>query len=426
MRKYSAAIALLVTFSTTSRPLWAASSFTPLGQLCVGCSHSQAYGMSADGTVVSGTAETIPGDGTSLQAFRWTQLTGKVSTGLPRSGGIALSKDGVWVAGAYSVSVLPYRWSDATGKQDLGPLPGGNGNGQARGISHNGRVIVGIGNSANTGPVSPPFEAFRWYVGDDGSLGTTDDEMIGLGDLSGGSFNSTANGVSPNGNLVVGTGSTTANGEFAVAWTAGPGNLDPTKSWNVGTPVVHELPSLCVGCQSIARSTSGGDGSIIVGTAEPALGSNFTVGGDQQAVYWGGIHSLGDLPNGQGDSVAEAVSADGSIIVGTARTVDGKEAFIWTAALGMRNLETVLNATGANIDPAWLLGDANGISDDGRVITGFGINPSGAREAWVAVVPEPGRDTLLLAGVLGLFALRVTRSRFDRVYGLCVLIIRPR
>ena len=37
----------------------------------------------------------------------------------------------------------------------------------------------------------------------------------------------------------------------------------------------------------------------------------------------------------------------------------------------------------------WSLTSANGISSDGRVIAGVGINPNADLEAWVVVLPEP-------------------------------------
>jgi probable HAF family extracellular repeat protein len=71
----------------------------------------------------------------------------------------------------------------------LGDLPGGSFNSRAYGVSADGSVIVGYGNSASGS------EAFRW---------TSGGGMVGLGDLPGGSFGSRANGVSADGSVVVG------------------------------------------------------------------------------------------------------------------------------------------------------------------------------------------------------------------------------
>lgn len=51
---------------------------------------------------------------------------------------------------------------------------------------------------------------------------------------------------------------------------------------------------------------------------------------------------------------------------------------------------------------------ASGISDDGLTIAGYGDNPDGYEEAWIAMIPEPG--TILLVG-LGGFVLLQTRKK---------------
>ena len=61
-----------------------------------------------------------------------------------------------------------------------------------------------------------------------------------------------------------------------------------------------------------------------------------------------------------------------------------------------------LNLTG------WDLETAMAISYDGLTFVGYGVNPYGCEEAWVATVPEPA--TLLLL-VLGGLALRRKRRK---------------
>ncbi|NOX58234.1 MAG: PEP-CTERM sorting domain-containing protein [Planctomycetes bacterium] len=113
---------------------------------------------------------------------------------------------------------------------------------------------------------------------------------------------------------------------------------------------------------------------------------------------------LGDLSGGAFSSFANGgVSADGSVIVGGGSTTSGSEAFIWDEGNGMRNLQVVLEELGLNLT-GWQLSEAQGLSDDGTVITGFGINPSGFREAWVAQIPEPA--TLMFLALGGVAVLR--------------------
>ena len=95
---------------------------------------------------------------------------------------------------------------------------------------------------------------------------------------------------------------------------------------------------------------------------------------------------LGDLP-GQGfSSTASAVSADGSVVVGRSVSASEYEPFIWDSTHGMREVDEVLTALGADLT-GWTLESADGISADGLTIVGYGINPDGNQEAWIANLP---------------------------------------
>ena len=56
----------------------------------------------------------------------------------------------------------------------------------------------------------------------------------------------------------------------------------------------------------------------------------------------------------------------------------------------------------------WQLMHATAISDDGLTIAGYGINPNGSKEPWMATIPEPCSILLLSLGAL---ALRRRRGR---------------
>jgi probable HAF family extracellular repeat protein len=91
--------------------------------------------------------------------------------------------------------------------QGLGDLAGGSFLSLAFGVSADGSVVVGQGNSASG------TQAFRW---------TSGTGMVGLGDLPGGSFGSLAFGVSADGSVVVGQGTSASGGE-AFLWTSDSG-----------------------------------------------------------------------------------------------------------------------------------------------------------------------------------------------------------
>jgi probable HAF family extracellular repeat protein len=152
------------------------------------------------------------------------------------------------------------------------------------------------------------------------------------------------------------------------------------------------------GFYSFANAVSA-DGSVIVG-ASTSTDSGVS---DLEAFRWTqatGMVGLGDLPGGRVDSFATGVSADGSIVVGSSAVaigdggVDVYAPFIWDAANGMRDLRTVFSQLGL-ILPELTMTNATAVSDDGRTITGFGKSvfrtPAGdlRTEAWLGVLPQP-------------------------------------
>jgi uncharacterized membrane protein len=132
-----------------------------------------------------------------------------------------------------------------------------------------------------------------------------------------------------------------------------------------------------------------GDGTTVGGHVNGELGV-------QQAALWradGSLVRLGFLPGDRPQSFVRALSWDGSIAVGQSDSLSGFvpyfQAFIWDGTAGMRNLRDVLVEDHRLDLTDWVLVSAEGISDDGKTIVGYGTNPSGRTEAWIAVIPEP-------------------------------------
>jgi probable HAF family extracellular repeat protein len=113
------------------------------------------------------------------------------------------------------------------------------------------------------------------------------------------------------------------------------------------------------------------DGAVVVGAAE-------NVAGQFRAFRWtasGGMQDLGTL--GGGDSDARGVSADGAVVVGGARNAAGQwRAFRWTASGGMQDLGTLGGGDS----------DARGVSADGAVVVGWSYNTAWHQRAfrWTA------------------------------------------
>ncbi|GBF80883.1 PEP-CTERM sorting domain-containing protein [Aphanothece sacrum] len=370
-----------------------AAFFTGLGDLPGGAFSSGALAVSADGSVVVGSGVTPVGEN---EAFRWTAESGLVGLGdLPGGNFIStsfgVSADGSVIAGVgSSVSsstdngsfppLEAFRWTAETGLVPLGDLPGGNFFSFSFKVSPDGSVIVGQSSSASG------LEAFRW---------TADTGIVGLGDLPGGLFNSVATSTSNDGSIIVGSGSSN-NGVEAFIWRA-----------DTGLVGLGDL----AGGDFFSRATDiSTDGSIIVGRSSSA---NSSAGGlpisdtsGTEAFIWSadtGLVGLGDLPGGNFFSRSFAVSGDGSIVIGQSESDLGIEPFIWDKNSGIRPLRQLFVDLGLDLT-GWGALEVADISNDGSTIVGFGVNPDGNIEAWVAgindtqAVPEP-------SSVLGLLAL---------------------
>jgi probable HAF family extracellular repeat protein len=123
------------------------------------------------------------------------------------------------------------------------------------------------------------------------------------------------------------------------------------------------------------------DGSVVVGTAASSSG--------YPAFRWTkstGMIDIGHLP-GKKTTHPGGLSSNGSIIVGASYSdPTHSDAFIWDADHGMRVLQTVLQSDYGLDLTGWTLQNAADISPDGKVIVGWGINPSGHQEAFRVVL----------------------------------------
>ncbi len=377
-----AALAIHVGSPATAGP----PGFMGLGQFPgVGNNVSIATGVSGDGSTVVGYAL----DGSGYEAFKWTAGGGFTSTGVPARAPTsviklitngptpAVSWDGSTIAGGNMLTDQAFRWTEGGGEQPLGDLTAGSLS-TATGVSGDGSVVVGFDES-DTGT----REAFRW---------TESTGMVGLGSIPGGSDDSQANEISADGSTIVGVSDPTT--EFhAFRWTTDEGMVAlEDYSGNITSSSAFDVSP---------------DGKFIVGHAG--------IDGQVQPFRWTeaeGMVALGNVPGGSASDVGfgYGVSGNGSVVVGMylQPSVLQAVAFYWDAEHGTRVLQDVLtNEYGLDL-AGWELTAAYDVSTDGNTIVGFGVNPNGDTEAWIAVVPEP--STFVLAGS-GLFALAVCMWR---------------
>lgn len=322
--------------------------FYGLGDLPGGNYESAAYAISGNGKVVVGSSSSATSD--REQAFVWTAGGGMQPleyTGNNRTSANAVSYDGSTIvgwSGYLSSTPRAIEWTES-GARTIGGS-------RANAISDDGSIVAGMISEVNH------HEAMYW---------DTSRNSYGLGGREVG-------GISANGQIMVGVDGYSTDME-AVYWNQS-GNMI-----SLGLGGEYEF--------AIAASS---DGSVVIGS-----GSFNSV---RQAFIWkmGGDWKLIDnLPNGNG--YATDVSYNGSIVVGYNYLAGGgSDAFVWDEINGTRRLYDILTDLGVEID-GWNLDRVTGISENG-ILVGYGINPQGNTEAWIASIPEP--TTLLLLGMGGL------------------------
>ncbi len=314
-----------------------------------------ATGISHDGSVVVGNSNG------AYETFRWTratgiQLLGRATTPVLGSGagGPDVSDDGRFVSATILGEDETYgtigRWSEEFGWEEAMPptLPDGglmsDYYGSSWGISGDGSTLVGL----------------YWRPGaSDGSANgiSWNDEsgLTGLGSTGG---NSRANDCNADGSIIIG-------------WDEAPFGFWQPTVWENG--VLTHLAEPEAWCMADGITP---DGNMIVGSSavaennylrEAAVWIRNGDGWDE--------HLLGVLPgtnNPFGNALARDVCDDGSIIVGFNAWDPGNSAgFIWTLEDGMMNVVDFLEDNGITIDNNLRIIGLNAISGDGKHIAGI-------------------------------------------------------
>ncbi len=135
-----------------------------------------------------------------------------------------------------------------------------------------------------------------------------------------------ARGISADGATVVGGSGPVAGPAEAFRWTSSEGLIG-----------LGDIPGGPNGSRW-ANAVSA-DGSVIVGIGD--VWPSYTSPQTTQAFRWTsetGMVGLGDLPGGADKSSASAVSADGQVVVGSGASANGLEAFRWSLESGMVGL----------------------------------------------------------------------------------------
>jgi uncharacterized membrane protein len=302
-------------------------------------------GVSADGLVVCGRVSTPQGE----RAAIWSQATGVESLGtLPgtsRSTAIAVSSDGTYVVGSAGFNPSrPFRWSRASGLQPLPPLTSG-GSAHVTSLAADGTAYGGA--SLSNWWLET---AVRWPV-----AGPPED----LGGIFGATHSAIA-AVTPDGRVMVG------NSVFSQINVTRPFVIAP---WTSNEP--SYLGALPGGDHTAATAVSA-VGTTIVGTSGPGYYSpTFRWTG----FGWPNGMMPFPLPPGHVTGYMTCTSADGAIIAGYASDspdlpYGNVSAVIWDVQRGVRTLDSYLASLGVNL-VGWHLVSVTAMSADGSVIIGW-------------------------------------------------------
>ena len=177
-----------------------------LGNLSGGDGSGSANGITSDGKIIVGMANSISGD----TAFIYDEASGMRSLGSlvdpGQSEATAVTLDGSIIVGGSlnnEYFVEPFHWSEETGMIGLGDIPGSVGLSVARAVSSDGSVIVGDSYIVNNTLV-----AFFW---------TKSTGIMQLPDFPEGQLSCMATGITGDGSVIVGYGFD-SSGKKAAYW----------------------------------------------------------------------------------------------------------------------------------------------------------------------------------------------------------------
>lgn len=227
-----------------------------------------------------------------------------------------------------------FLWSQETGIQNLGTLPGGSDSG-ARSINNLGQVI---GTSMTLIPGGTTSASVLWSSGQGMQISPVD----------------AARDINDNGQIAGQTNST------ATLWTNGI-------QQNLG-----KLPDA-----NYSYSVAVNNNGQVVG--DSGLNNEF---GFARAFFWsnGVMQNIGTLPGDQGSFAAD-LNNRGQVI-GTSAGVSSSRAFVWSQGKGMQDLGVL---------PGTFISFARGINDNGQV-AGYSTATSGSSRAFIWSSNEGLRD----------------------------------
>jgi probable HAF family extracellular repeat protein len=359
-----------------------------------------AYDVTSDGSVVVGRDLVCPAI--------WNRGD-EASTLLPLSGACGpdmveatvISRDGSLIAGARAWSagpVLPgYNLLIWNGVDDLNPGEPFPGEGRPTAISADGRTLAGaISARNNQGNTGRSMEHRAWTTAPPTAISIENPHSASY--ITGNSYYGAANGVSADGAVIVGE---TQTYYPETVWPFYPYKYQYREAfmWTEagGMKNLGDLPGGEIDARAQAVSD---DGRIVAGQSSSAVGKESFIWTEQS-----GMIALGDLPGGIFESKPVDISADGRVILGNGSTDQGQTPYLWDAEHGLRSLPEVFADQGIAFTESFAEMWANGMSAEGRFIVGGArVTPTSVPISWFAEikpVPEPATWLLAMFAAVG-------------------------
>lgn len=227
---------------------------------------------------------------------------------------------------------------------------------------------------------------------------------------------SEVNGISSDGTIRVGTVSPSASPRPQPKAINEPRVQVQGIVWSLAGMTIVDPAAAGPDCNGLAFIGLGPDNdacyAAISTTRSNAKGSAYRISTGSFTIFDGGdINGDGiiDLMDDH-DSALFALSLDSSLAGGSITIAGNETAMIWLGGTnGYESMDALafLGSRGVTGLAGWNLTQVTGISLDGTMLSGWGVDPSGYTTVWHATIPTPG--TLGLIGIGGALAARRRR-----------------
>ncbi len=312
------------------------------------------YGTGVTG--LSGDGSTAVGDyGRGGPVFRWTAKTGVVPMDVTSTGETSsISENGQYISSNLlnpdtDTSLGAYRWDAAAGWLPVAALGACGTDTTTNFAVDNNGAVYGLAYRSCTS-----YRGFRWTP-KAGSMPLQPPSLKPNGQ----GVNSRVNKVSADGHTIVGWQEDPVTGQWEGV------------VWNSGVPSLVRTPSGELVDEVTAVS---GDGSLIGG---PLYDGQLPYGnGYRRRASGGRMEWVAPLPGDASPATPNAMSGNGNVMAGFSGNPFlsfNPGPFLWTRELGTANLDEFVIRQGTATEQWFSLWEPTAISDDGKVLAGWGV-----------------------------------------------------